>query len=273
VEDPTRIFRALRFEQRFHFQIARHTQQLMENAVRLGLFGRLSGRRLFRELALCLEEERPFAVIKRLSDHELLKFLHPRLKPDRGMEVLFQRLESVISWYNLLFIGEAHEKWMVPFLGLTDELGEKEIQDLLKRLAFPETFIQPFLQRRTAAYQIIQRLTYSPSLERSDLYFLLQPLPTDFLLYAMGRTESGEVKKAISLYFMELKRLRTFLSGKDLKKMGFPPGPLYHEILQTLLRERLDRRVHTAAEEAAFVRKNYGAAIPGVSRSIEGMRL
>jgi tRNA nucleotidyltransferase (CCA-adding enzyme) len=273
VEDPTRIFRALRFEQRFHFQIAKHTQQLMENAVRLGLFGRLSGRRLFRELALCLAEEKPFAVIKRMQDYELLKFLHPRLKPDRGMEALFQRLESVISWYNLLFIGEGYERWMVPFLGLVDGLGEKEIQELLKRLAFSETFLRSFLQHRTAAHQMIQRLTCSSSLARSDLYFLLHPLPTDFLLYAMGRTESGDVKKAISLYFTEMKRLRIFLGGKDLKKMGFPPGPLYHEILQALLRERLDGRIHTAAAEAAFVRENYGTAIPDPASAGEGLRL
>ena len=273
VEDPTRIFRALRFEQRFHFQIAKHTQQLMENAVRLGLFGRLSGRRLFRELALCLAEERPFAVMKRMRDFELLKFLHPRLKPDRGMEALFQRLESVISWYNLLFIGEAYERWRVPFLGLADGLGEKEIQELLKRLAFSETFLRSFLQHRTAAHQIIQQLTSSPSLPRSELYFLLHPLPTDFLLYAMARTESGDVKKAISLYFTEMKRLRTFLGGKDLKKMGFPPGPLYHEILQALLRERLDGRIHTAVAEAAFVREKYGRTIPAAPGAGEGGRL
>jgi tRNA nucleotidyltransferase (CCA-adding enzyme) len=273
VEDPTRIFRALRFEQRFHFQIAKHTQQLMENAVRLGLFGRLSGRRLFRELALCLAEERPFAVMKRMRDFELLKFLHPRLKPDRGMEALFQRLESVISWYNLLFIGEAYERWRVPFLGLADGLGEKEIQELLKRLAFSETFLRSFLQHRTAAHQIIQQLTSSPSLPRSELYFLLHPLPTDFLLYAMARTESGDVKKAISLYFTEMKRLRTFLGGKDLKKMGFPPGPLYHEILLALLRERLDGRIHTAVAEAAFVQEKYGRTIPAASGAGEGGRL
>lgn len=266
VEDPTRIFRALRFEQRFHFQIARHTQQLMENAVRAGLFGRLSGRRLFHELALCLAEEKPFAVIRRLQDYELLKFLHPRLKPDRATEALFQRLEGVVSWYNLLFIGESYERWRVPFLGLTDGLGEKEIQELLKRLAFPETFLRSFLEHRTASHQMVQRLTYLPSLSRSDLYFLLRPLPTEFLLYAMGRTESAEVKRAISLYFTEMKRLRTSLGGKDLKKMGLPPGPLYQEILKTLLREKLDGRIHTAAQEADFVRKNFGGAL-GVAGS------
>jgi tRNA nucleotidyltransferase (CCA-adding enzyme) len=188
------------------------------------------------------------------------------------MEALFQRLEGVISWYNLLFMGEEFERWRVPFLGLTDDLNEKELQDLLKRLAFAEPFIHPFLQHRKSAHQIIQRLTYSGSWERSDLYFLLHPLSMDFLLYAMGRTESGEVKKAISLYVTELKRLRPSLSGKDLRKMGFPAGPLYHEILEALLRERLDGRIQTAAAEAAFVRKNYGAAISSESRVEKELR-
>jgi tRNA nucleotidyltransferase (CCA-adding enzyme) len=264
VEDPTRVFRAVRFEQRFHFQITKHTHQLMENAVRMGLFGRLSGRRLFRELSLGLEEERPFAVIKRLGQYDLLRFFHARLKADRAMEMLFQRLESVISWYNLLFTGEKQEKWMVPFLGLVDGLTEKETEDILNRLTLPASFRSAFLQRRMAAHQVIQRLTYAPILERSDLFILLHPLPTDFLLYAMGRTESGEVKRAISLYFTELKRMKIAIRGKDLKRMGFLPGPIYNEILQSLLRARLDGKIHSAAEELEYVQQKYGRAIqPG----------
>jgi hypothetical protein len=36
VEDPTRVLRAIRFEQRFGFQIAKHTQNLMRNVVKMG---------------------------------------------------------------------------------------------------------------------------------------------------------------------------------------------------------------------------------------------
>jgi tRNA nucleotidyltransferase (CCA-adding enzyme) len=72
---------------------------------------------------------------------------------------------------------------------------------------------------------VAHRLSSSPALGRSDIFFLLDPLPADFLLYAMGRAEEEGVKKAISLYFTELKRARVSLSGKDLKKMGFIPAP------------------------------------------------
>jgi len=266
VEDPTRIFRAVRFEQRIGFQIAKHTQMLMENAVRLELFGRLSGRRLFRELVLCLSEEKPFAVIKRLGDYGLLKFFHPKLRIDRIMESLFQRLEKVVSWHNLLFTGERYERWVVAFLGLMDRLAEKEIPELLSRLSLPEKFRTTFIQRRRAATQVVHRLSHSPSMRRSDLYFLLDSLPTEFLLYAMGKTESEDVKKAVSLYFTALKSTKVSVSGKDLRRLGYIPGPIYSEILHALLRARLDRKLHNRQEETEFILQRFDKHGPGKGR-------
>lgn len=257
VEDPTRIFRALRFEQRIGFQIAKHTHMLVENAVRMELFGQLSGRRLFREVVRCLTEEKPFAVIKRLRDYGMLKIFHPKLKADRVAENLFQRLESVLSWYNLLFTGERYEKWLVAFLGLVDNLSEKDIQELLNRLSLSEKFRTNFLQHRRMAIQVVEQFSRSSSLGRSDIYFLLNPLPTDFLLYAMGKTESEEVKKALSLYFTGLKPTRVSLRGQDLSRMGYAPGPIYAEIFQDLLRARLDGKLHSRQEEVEYVQQKF----------------
>jgi tRNA nucleotidyltransferase (CCA-adding enzyme) len=262
VEDPTRIFRALRFEQRIGFQMAKHTHMLMENAVRMELFGRLSGRRLFRELVLCLSEDKPFAVIKRLADYGLLKFFHPKLKIDRPTENLFQKLDRVVSWYNLLFTGEKYERWLVGFLGLVGSLSEKEIQDLCLRLSLSEKFRMTFLQRRRMSIQVVNRIAHSSSLKRSDLFFLLNSLPADFLLYAMGKTESEDVKKAISLYFTGLKSIKVSLGGKDLRRMGYTPGPIYTEILQALLRARLDGKVHSRQEEIDYVLGRFAQRSP-----------
>ncbi|HSR13786.1 MAG TPA: CBS domain-containing protein, partial [Thermodesulfobacteriota bacterium] len=186
VEDPTRIFRALRFEQRIGFQIARQTHMLMENAVRMELMGRLSGRRLFRELVLCLSEEKAWPVVKRMGDYDLLKFFHPALKAQRSLEAIFLKLEGVISWYRLLFTGEKFEPWVVYLLGLSDALPEKEIPKLLERSSLPEQFRGNFLRQRRAAMQAAHRLSQA-NLGRAEICFLLKPLPTDFLLWAMAR--------------------------------------------------------------------------------------
>jgi len=257
VEDPTRVFRALRFEQRIGFQIARQTHMLMENAVRMELFGRLSGRRLFRELVLCLSEEHPLAVLKRLGDFGLMAFFHPGLKIDRPLEARLARLEGIVSWYRLLFTGEKFDPWIVYFLGLAEGMTEKEVEGLLIRFSLPEKFRAVFLQRRRTAVQVAQRLSSHPFPARSEVYFLLNPLPTDFLLYIMGRTDAEGPKKAVSLYFTSLKKVHVSLGGKDLKRMGYAPGPIFKEILQTLLRAKLEGKLATRQDEINFVAKKF----------------
>jgi tRNA nucleotidyltransferase (CCA-adding enzyme) len=260
VEDPTRVFRALRFEQRIGFQIARQTHMLMENAVRMELFGRLSGRRLFRELVLCLSEEHPLAVLKRLGDFGLMAFFNPGLKIDRPLEARLARLEGIVSWYRLLFTGERFDPWTVYFLGLVEGMTEKEVEGLLGRFSLPEKFRALFLQRRRMAVQVAQRLSSRPFPGRSEVYFLLNPLPTDFLLYVMGRTDAEGLKKAVSLYFTELKKVRVSTAGQDLKRMGFAPGPIYKEILQALLRAKLEGKLASRQDELNFVAKRFNPA-------------
>ena len=75
VEDPTRVFRAIRFEQRFGFVIGKLTANLIENAVRMDFFKRLSGRRVFTEIRLILEEDNPTDAVMRLHDFGLLKVI------------------------------------------------------------------------------------------------------------------------------------------------------------------------------------------------------
>ena len=85
VEDPTRVFRALRFEQRFGFSIGKLTAGLIENAVKMDFFKRLSGRRVFTEIRLILEEENPTPAIVRLHDYQLLKVIHASISLDNEL--------------------------------------------------------------------------------------------------------------------------------------------------------------------------------------------
>src|SRR6185295_10740104 len=63
IDDPTRVFRAVRFEYRFGFRLGKETLTLIRDAVELGLFHRLSGTRLLEELILLLSEENPRRII------------------------------------------------------------------------------------------------------------------------------------------------------------------------------------------------------------------
>ncbi len=118
VEDPTRAFRAIRFEQRFKFRITKLAANLIANAVKNNFFDRLSGARLFQELKLILMEENPLPAIGRLAEFDLLKAVHLRLGFDEGTRAMLERVQAVLSWYDLLYLEGKYVRWLVYFLGL-----------------------------------------------------------------------------------------------------------------------------------------------------------
>ncbi len=73
----------------------------------------------------------------------------------------------------------------------------------------------------------------------------------------MASTTRKSIKRAVSNYITLLRSTKTLLSGKDLKEMGFKPGPIYREILDSLLDARLNGEVRSRTEEVEFVRKSW----------------
>jgi tRNA nucleotidyltransferase (CCA-adding enzyme) len=57
IDDPTRVFRALRYKNRFAFKLEDDTERLMKEAIRKGMVDRLSGQRILNELQLIFEED------------------------------------------------------------------------------------------------------------------------------------------------------------------------------------------------------------------------
>lgn len=68
IDDPSRILRAIRFEQRFHFALERQTRELMGEAIKSGYIERLNIGRVRKEMALMAKERDPLKCIKRLCE-------------------------------------------------------------------------------------------------------------------------------------------------------------------------------------------------------------
>jgi tRNA nucleotidyltransferase (CCA-adding enzyme) len=260
IEDPTRILRAIRFEQRYGFKIATHTSNLIENAIKIKALERLDGKRLFSEVRLILQEENPFMAIQRMAQYGILQSIHPKIAWSNQLRLLFENLKCAISWYQLLFLDEKCEKWVTYFLGLTGDLDEEELSELTERLAFFERTRRIIVKGKGNAENILYQMDRRVHMKHSQMYSYLEGLPVEFLLYMMAKTERLLTKKAISLYISKLKHVKPLLDGKDLKSIGIPPGPLYREILDSLLDARLNGEVSTKADELDFVVKRWRKA-------------
>ena len=254
VEDPTRVFRAIRFEQRFDFTIGKLTEGLIRNAVRMDFFKRLSGDRVFAELKLILEEENPVSAINRLVDFDLLKVIHPALEHDNQLSTILESVNKVMAWHDLLFVDALYEKWSVYFLSIIRNVNRKVAYEICDRLRLSLKYQEMFCKKRFQAAGCLCWLEYYLPVDSSELYKRLQPFKTELILYMMASTRHEKVKRAISKYYTELRHIKIHVTGKDLREMGVKEGPVYREILQAILDAKLNGALKNEKEELEFLK-------------------
>lgn len=261
VEDPTRVFRAIRFEQRFGFKIGKLTASLIHNAVKHDFFQKLSGRRLFGELKLILSEGDPVPAIKRLAEFDLLKFIYPTLKLDSKKEKLLKNINKVRDWLDLTYLDESYQPWLVYLLGLIDGLDPEDVVKLSQKLSLKQIHRQAAIDQMPEVHKVTGLLYRSGNLKPGNLFNLLKPLSTEAILLLMAKTPRAGIKKAISGYFTKLKSVKTELSGKYLIDLGLEPGPQFKFILDSLLEARLNGQVSNLEQEKSFVDEQVKALI------------
>ena len=261
VEDPTRIFRAIRFEQRLGFHLGVHTEQLLQSAVRMGFLAKAGGRRLYNELVIILKEAAPLPALLRMGEFGLLQRLQTGLEVNPAIRQLFERAPRILNWYELLYTGETCEAWQVYFLCLLSELDHAAVRGFCERLDIPPKPRQVFMEERREGHRVLQLLERRHSRKSSpgpvDLHRWLEPLSTEILLFLMARASCEEVRRWISLFVTQLREISPLLNGHDLRRLGIPPGPDYKTILAALLKARLAGRVVTREDELALVRKRF----------------
>lgn len=251
VEDPTRVFRAIRFEQRLNFRISRHTQSLIRNAVKMDLFHRLSGGRLYTELKLIFTEAEPGKSVRRMGELGLIRFIHPGLTVNLKMMELLKAAADVVSWYRLQYFSEPVELWLLHFMVLLEPLTSEGVEEVIHRLAIPARISSLLLSQKANAEEIVRNLCRG-RIKPSEIYHLLHPFPTEILLNAMARCRDEEGKRRISSYLTSLRTVRPAIKGGDLKKLGLEEGPAYRAILKRILDARLDGEVVDRAGELAL---------------------
>jgi tRNA nucleotidyltransferase (CCA-adding enzyme) len=257
VEDPTRVFRAIRFEQRFGFRIGKLTSGLIENAVRMDFFRDLGGRRLFSELRQILDEDKPIMALSRINQFNLLKVIHPKIVYNASLEALLYSVEKVLTWHKLLFLEEPCQGWMVYLLALMRSFDQEGAEGLCQRLQLTPRYRKVLITEKAKAEEFLKWMGPLQTFKNSDLHRKLRPFHTETLLYIMASAIRESIKQAISNYITRLRSVTTLLDGRYLKEIGVKPGPVYRKILESLLDARLNGEVSTLLDEVEFVRKNW----------------
>lgn len=246
VDDPTRILRAVRFEQRFGFQIEKRTLELLREA--LTLLDRVSGDRVRHELNIILSENRASAILTRLADLEILATIHKDLVWDTWLQNRFDRMRSSQlnhAWSDLVGKIEKEELIKATYifwcLRLSPGLA-KSIADRLKLSAELRRVIQSavLLWKDLPGIKGVMPSVVTARLDE------IHPLGL-YCLYCA--TDDTGVKEVMNQYVNVWRKISPSISGHDLRVRGIPPGPVYRNILESLRKAWLDGEITSLEQE------------------------
>ncbi len=260
VEDPTRIFRAVRFEQRYGFRIDRPTRHLIRTAVNLEMFDWLTNQRLLEELILILSEKEPVKAIKRMSEFNELRFIHPRIELTRDLKQLFKSLKVAIEWVRKKLPHEKINSWLIYFLALLDNLDKNETQQVINKFIFSRRNGNLILLSKEKGPQLSNNLR-TKGLKNSEIFCQLMGLPLEVLVYLLAKAGSSREEERIKKFISELRKIHPLIQGKDLAGLGIKEGPVYKEIFRNILWNKLDGKIKTKKDEIVFVRERWAKPI------------
>jgi tRNA nucleotidyltransferase (CCA-adding enzyme) len=260
IEDPTRIYRAVRFAVRLQFQIESQTEAYIKYAIESGVYERLrlSDRqapalttRLRAELKYILQADYWQPALKLLAELGALRCLHQdlQLTPQLWWEIRY-----LSRWLRYLDPENKLQHWLIRLEILICALPITEREIVAINLQLPKDSIQRITELEAIESVITQKL---PQCQLpSTIYQILHPYQ-EITLILLGVRNSKTIRQTIWQYLTKLSQVQPLLSGKDLKVLGYQPSPLYKQILDDLLVATLDNVITNREEAQIFIKNKY----------------
>jgi tRNA nucleotidyltransferase (CCA-adding enzyme) len=222
-DDATRIWRAVRYEQRLDFSMEEKTLASLRQS--LPMLKTVSGDRIWYELECVFREAMPEKVFLRAEGLGVLKYLHPQLSIDSHLAKWFGQARSM-------------NKTSPPSAGLylallTYGMRETGSVDLSRYLNLNRATAQT-LRDSLKIKALREELSEEP-MQPSAIYLHLNGFTEDALTANMIAAEPGAVRRNIKMYLDELRYVKTSLTGEDLIALGIKKGPQIKLLLGFLL--------------------------------------
>lgn len=231
-DDPTRIFRALRFAGRFGYEVEPKTAQQMAEA--LHYINTLSGARVLAEIKRISEEPRLEEIMKSLQDYGVLDVIGSF---------------SEITERALSFTRQGHPETLVAILAY----------HALDTVAFADRLTLP-KHLEKVALDITSAKTYGKEVcinaTPSEVYRNLHGIAETAIEVACHMTDDS-VRSKFRHYLDHSRFIRPEMNGNDILALGVPQGPRVGQLITALRNAKLDGLITTREQELEFVQRRH----------------
>ena len=250
VDDATRLLRAVRFEQRFNFQIEPRTLALLEES--LPLLSKLTGARIRHEINLILAEPKAAQMVERLATLGILKAIHRDLPWNETINNNLQSLDTDHIdpiWSLPEEVDSLSLRQALSYLVWFGQLFEPTLRSISSRLRFKASLKKLLL----ATSVINQGLPALTDAKPSDVVHLCEKAPRLALYAAYLVNPQEELRNLLRMYVKKWHAVEPDTTGDDLRKIGLRPSPAFGQILTTLRDAWLDGDIQNSQEEKVLL--------------------
>ncbi len=255
VDDPTRVLRAVRFQQRFNFKIEPKTLEFLNQAIENGSLGKVHSHRMRDELILMLKEKNPLKHVNRLGVLGGLYFISDKLKINSNINNLFKAIDQQLSWFNKNFSDRRKlDIWVIYLSALLNGLTLEEIKAVVLKLGLRGGETKRIMCYYLFGPKIINCLS-KKNLKPARIFELLEPLSYETIILLRASSKNKYLKKYIADFFEIYNGMRLEVSGVHLHQLGVLPGPRYAKIFTKALDAKLNGLVKNQKEELALIKE------------------
>ena len=237
IDDPTRLFRLVRYASRLGFEIEPHTRALAEGAIAAGAPDTVSGPRIGAELRLLAGEPDPVRALGALSDLGLDAAVHPAFGLAGESETLARRA--------LTLLPDDGRPDRLALSVAARRVPATDLSALLDALAFEAEDRDAILLAATSAGDLARALSVARAPSAIAASAAGAPAEVVALAGALGAEEQARA------WLDMIRHVRLAIDGRDLLAAGVPEGPAIGRGLRAALAAKLDGRVDGREQELA----------------------
>jgi tRNA nucleotidyltransferase (CCA-adding enzyme) len=254
-DDPTRILRAIRFEQRFNFKIEAKTLALLKQAIKDGLLKKVHAHRMRDDLILMLKEKNPFKQIDRLADLKGLVFLNEGLKFNKTTQRLFKSADNQICWFMKNYPNRRQlDSWLIYLILLLKPLSLPAMGSIALKLGLRKGETKRIINYHQEGQKIIASLN-KKGITPEHIYLLLEPISYEEIVILRVVCQDKYLKRYITDFLEIYNGMKLCVKGHDLHGLGVLPGPRYQKIFTQVLTAKLNGLVKNRRQELILIKK------------------